>query len=262
MKRYSKNSQVKKLKVVRSAESEPFFIEIIKDSFYSIPSKRHKEFLQETSKLVEKSWGKFPKNYLENSILHSRYLMLLRTKKDVLIGVAPIKKINLNRRYVYSFGLTAVDPDYQGLGFMKKMHSILSHRIFLENFLQLKTKIEFVFITPNIRTIGALAKIADFIYPNPYMIDEKTGMIGCPDEKTWETVNLYLEATKETYRKLEKEGCVMIGFYDDKPNLILKEKETIPDKKLRIFAKHYLKPGNEVVVRAIVGPVGVIKNGF
>ena len=72
-----------------------FFTEIIKDSFHDIPKENHNEFLNETSNLVEKSWGKFPEDYLENSILHFRYLMLLRNKKDKLIGVAPIKKFVL-----------------------------------------------------------------------------------------------------------------------------------------------------------------------
>ncbi|MDD3679062.1 MAG: hypothetical protein PHT36_02360 [Patescibacteria group bacterium] len=262
MKRYSKNSKVKKLKVVKSADSEVFFAEIIKNPEREIPFKSRAKFLIEVSKLVERSWGKFPKKYLESSIIHSKYLMILRSKNDELIGVAPIKKIRIDGRYVYSFGLTAVDPDYQGLGFMKKMHLILSHRVFLENIIRFKTKIEFVFITPNIRTIGALAKVADFIYPNPYIINEKSGRIDCADDKTWETIKLYLDATGENYRKLDRNGCVMIGFYDDKSNLITSENENIPDKKLSMFAKKYLKPGNEIVVRAIVGLGGVLKNGF
>lgn len=262
MKRYSKFSSVKELKVVRSAGSVHFYAEIIKDSQTNIPKKLQNEALDEISKTVEKAWGKFPKKYLESSILHSRYLMLLRNNKDELIGVAPIKKIHIDGRYVYSFGLTAVDPDYQGLGFMKKMHATLGRKIFIENLLHFKTKIEFVFITPNIRTIGALAKVADFIYPNPYTVDEKTGKIDYADDKTWETINLYLKATGETFRKLDRCGDVMIGFYDDKPNLIFHDNENIPDKKLRVFAKHYLKPGNEVVVRSIVSLGGLIRDEY
>lgn len=260
MKRYSKKSQIKEIKALRSAGSESFFAEIIKDAEFEISPKNQKEFIEEVSRVVEKAWGKFPKKYLKNSILHSRYLLLLRNDKGLLLGVAPIKKIQIDGRYVYSFGLTAVDPDYQGLGFMKKMHTMLGHKILKENILKFKTKVEFVFITPNIRTIGALAKVADYIYPNPYLVDEKTGKIDYSDDKTWETINQYLKAMGETYRKLDRCGNVMIGFYDDKPNLVIRETEKIPDKKLRIFAKHYLKPGNEVVVRAIVGIGGIFGN--
>lgn len=262
MKRYSDKSSIKTIKILRSAKSEPFFAEIIKDAEINIPKENHKEALAEISKVVEKAWGRFPQKYLKNSILHSRYLLLLRNDKDELLGVAPIKKIHIDGHYVYSFGLTAVDPDYQGLGFMKKMHTIIGRRVFWENLLRLKTKIEFVFITPNIRTIGALAKVADFIYPNPYLVDDKTGKIDYADDKTWVTVKQYLKASDENYRKLDRCGCVMVGFYDDKPNLIVREDEMIPDIKLRTFAKHYLKPGNEVVVRAIVSLGGLIGNGF
>lgn len=262
MKQYAKGSTVKKIKAVRSAGSETFFAEIIRDAQNSIPKKSHADFIAEISRVVDKSWGKFPQKYLRESILHSRYLMLLRDKKDNLIGVAPIKKIHIDGRYVYSFGLTAVDPDYQGLGFMRKMHTILGHRVFLENLTKLKTKVEFVFITPNIRTIGAIARVADFIYPNPYAVDDKTGKIDYADDRTWETINLFLKATGETFRKLDRCGDVMIGFYDDKPNLVMKESEDIPDKKLRLFAKHYLKPGNEVVVRAIVSIRGLFSSEF
>jgi len=262
MKQYAKGSRVKQIKAVRSAGSETFFAEIIRDASNSIPKQDHAEFITEISKIVDKSWGKFPQKYLKESILHSRYLMLLRNDKDILIGVAPIKKIHLDGRYVYSFGLTAVDPDYQGLGFMRKMHTILGHRVFLENLKNFKVSVEFVFITPNIRTIGAIARVADFIYPNPYAVDEKTGLIDYADDKTWETINLYLKATGETFRKLDRCGDVMIGFYDDKPNLVMKEAEVVPDKKLRLFAKHYLKPGNEVVVRAIVSIRGLFGSEF
>lgn len=260
MKRYTKVSSVKEIKIIRSAGSEAFNAEIIKDAGNRIPKNLQSAFLKEASGVVERSWGQFPVKYLKSSILNSHYLMLLRTKQGELIGVAPIKKIHIDGRYVYSFGLTAVDPDYQGLGLMKRMHAILGRRVFLENLLRLKTRIEFVFITPNIRTIGTLAKVADFIYPNPYAVDDRTGKIDYADDYTWETIKLYLEATGETYRKLERCGDVMIGFYDDKPNLIIRENEHVPDKKLRTFAQHYLKPGNEVVVRALVSIWGLLRN--
>jgi RimJ/RimL family protein N-acetyltransferase len=262
MKRYTEKSKVRQIKVVRSKSSESFFAEIIKDPAVNIPKIKQKEASTEISRLVEKSWGKFPRDYLNSSILHSQRLLLLRNNKKQLIGVAPIKKVQIDGHYVYSFGLTAVDPDYQGLGFMKQMHNILGKGVFIENFLHGKLKVEFVFITPNIRTIGALAKVADYIYPNPYAIDEKTGMIDYADDKTWETIKLYLKATGEKVRKLDRRGNVLVGFYDDKPNLIVLENENIPDKMLRIFAKHYLKPGNEVVVRAIISLGGIFRNGI
>jgi hypothetical protein len=262
MKRYTDRSSIKRVHVLKSAKKEAFFAEVIYEPYQTIPKNLHNKFLIEVGELVEKAWGEFPKKYLTDSILKSRYLLLLRNKNKELVGVAPIKKIQINGRYVYSFGLTAVDPDYQSLGFMKIMHGMLGRRVFAENILKLKLEIEFVFITPNIRTIGTLSRIADHIYPNPYLIDEKTGEIDYADDETWKTVKLFLEKTGETYRKLDRRGCVMVGFYDDKPNLVVQRDKHIADKKLTMFAKKYLKPGNEIVVRAKIHLWGLLRNGF
>lgn len=261
MKKYTANSSLKKLKVLKSAEDEAFYKEVIRDPYLNIPKSKQAQLIKEASKVVESAWGKFPETYLKNSILKSKYLLLLRNKDHKLIGVAPVKYIKIDGRHVYSFGLTVVDPDYQGLGFMKMMHAQIGRRVFVENILRLRSRVEFVFITPNIRTIGALAKIANFMYPNPYQINKK-GKVKDADKETWETVNLFLEATNETFRKLDKNGCVMIGFYDDKPELIQKEQENVPDKMLKDFASNYLKPGNEVVVRSTISVWGLFRSGF
>ncbi|MDD3480975.1 MAG: hypothetical protein PHW75_02000 [Patescibacteria group bacterium] len=261
MKRYTDRSSMKKLHIIRSVEKEFFYAEVIHKPHEVISRENQKEALKEISNAVEKAWGKFSPDYLTKSILESHFLLLLRNDKDELIGVAPIKKIRIDGRYVFSFGLTVVDPDYQGFGFMKKMHMILSRRAFIENILQGKTKVEFVFITPNISTIGALAKVADFMYPNPYDTNGE-GQVSEADDYTWETVKLFLKASGEKYRELKREGSVMIGFYDDKPHLIVKNRRVANDKNLDKFAKRYLKPGNEVVVRGVVGLIGVIRNGF
>lgn len=262
MKRYTDRSSVRRVHVLRSAKKEAFFAEVIYEPSQVIDKKYQTVFINEVSHLVEKAWGKFPKKYLIESVLKSRYLLLLRNKNRELVGVAPIKKIQINGRYVYSFGLTAVDPDYQSLGFMKVMHGMLGKRVFAENLLKLKFEIEFVFITPNIRTIGTLSRVADHIYPNPYLVDEKTGEIDYADDETWKTVRLFLEKTKEKYRSLDRKGCVMIGFYDDKPNLVVKRDKNIADKKLRLFSEKYLRPGNEVVVRAKIHIWRLLRNGF
>lgn len=177
--------------------------------------------------------------------------------------MAPLKKVKLNGKSVYSFGLSVVDPDYQTLGFLKKMSKIVLQKVMLENLLRGKTKIEVIFITPNIRTMGAIARVAKFIYPNPYEIDEKTGTIPKADKETWQTVKKFLVVTKEYFRKLDREGCIMEGFYDTRPHLIVKKREHL-DKKLNLFGKNYLykAPGREVVVRAIIDIGAVIKKGY
>ena len=194
-------------------------------------------------------------------MLESYFLCLLRGPDSKLVGMAPIKKLHLRGRTIYSFGLSVVDPDFRGLNLLTKMSAVLIRRIFAENLLRGKTSVEFVFITPNIRTMGAIARTANFIYPNPYEYDEKTEKIPDADKETWETVKEYLSKTHEKYRSLKRNGCVMEGFYDTHPHLIVKNRDHV-DKKLNAFGKKYLysSPGRELVVRAKIDLRAVLRN--
>jgi len=113
---------------------------------------------------------------------------------------------------------------------------------------------EFVFISPNVRTLGAIIRFCDFVYPNPYLADEKTKRIDSADEETWFTIKEFLEKSGEKYDYLLREGCVMKGFYDEKPHLIYKEYPLHKKQELNDFAQKYIysKKGQEVVTRAIV----------
>ena len=262
MKRYTNKSRIKKIKVLKNNKDKVFFAEIIKEPLKNILKEVQPQAIKEIRELVIKSWGDFEEDYLRKRVLDVYLLCLLRDVKNNLIGITPIKKIKVFDRYVYSFGLSVVDPNYQGLGLLKKMSTILIRRLFCENLLKGRTKLEFVFITPNIRTMGTLAKVANFIYPNPYLFDEETRKIPEADSETLRTVKEFLKITKENCRKLEKEGCIMEGFYDTHPHLIVKEKREHSDKKLNSFAKTYLynKPGREIVVRAILSIRSILKN--
>jgi hypothetical protein len=261
MKRYSQASKIKKIKVLRSSEHEIFCAEVVREPSKTIKNHRHDELLQEIHDLAKKGWGEFDKEYLEKSVLESYFLCLLRDSKGKLVGMAPIKKLKFLGRTIYSFGLSVVDPDYRGLSLLTKMSAVMIRRIFAENLFRGKTKVEFVFITPNIHTMGAIARAASFIYPNPYDFDEKTQSIPDADGETWATVQEFLRITEEKYRKLDRNGCVMEGFYDTRPHLIIKSRDHI-DKKLSDFGKKYLYsvPGSEIVVRAKIDLVGIIRN--
>ncbi len=260
MKRYTGKSKIKRIKVKRDQKEETLFAEIIKEPSKNIPQKTQPEAIKEIRELATKGWGDFEKEYLEKSVLKVYLLCLLRDSKDNLIGIAPIKKLKIRGRKIYSFGLTVVDPIFRNFDLSKKMHFALGKEILIDNLKKARFKTEFVFITPNIRTLSTLSKISDFIYPNPYSIDPKTKKIKEADDETWKTIKGFLKVVGEKYRNLEREGCIMEGFYDEKPHLIYKEKLAHKDQKLNEFAKEYLyrKPGREIVARAIVN----LKNLF
>lgn len=263
MKKYNSFSKIKKIKTLRSSKKEVFCAEIIKEPSQNIKNHRHDELLTEIHDLAKKGWGDFDAKYLEKSVLGACLLVLLRNSNDKLVGMTPLKKVKIDGKTIYSFGLSVVDPDYQTLGLLKEMSKLVLKKAMMENFLRGRTSVEIIFITPNIRTMGAIARVAKFIYPNPYEIDEKTGQIPRADDETWKMIKRYLVVTKEFFRKLDREGCIMEGFYDTRPHLIITKREHL-DKKLNLFGKNYLykTPGREAVVRAIVDLGALLKNGY
>lgn len=220
--------------------------------------KNKTEFLKEIDNLLNISWGEFDRDYINKSIMDSYVLCLAYCGKEI-VGLAPIKKINIFGSDVYSFGLTAVMPKFRNKNILKNMGIKLIKKVVLENIFKLKFKIELIFITPNIRTISTIAKYADFIYPNPYVAD-KEGRITEADDETWERVNEFLRVSEENVTKLEREGMVMEGFYELNPHLAFKNKISHINRKFDLFGEKYLynKPGRELVVRALVGFKGVL----
>jgi hypothetical protein len=261
--RYSEKSKLKSIKLLKSLKKEVFKVEIIKNASQSVNPKDHKRLISDIHNLAVRGWGDFDKVYLEKSVIDSHYLALVCEPSGKLIGMAPIKKMKVLGRPIYSFGLSVVDPDYQTLGLLKKMSRILLKSVIVENLLRGKLKVEVIFITPNIRTMGAIARVASFIYPNPYLIDEFSKKIPRADNETWKMVKEFLTLSKEYFRRLDREGCIMEGFYDDRPHLIVRSWDHL-DKPLNLFAENYLyiTPGREVVVRAIIDIWSIIKNGY
>ncbi len=259
MKKYFR--KIEKVKVGKNHGKKIFFAELIKNPHKNISNEKRTELLKEVQFLSKKGWGDFDNLYLKKGILKSFLLCLLRDENNSLVGMTAIKKNKIFNRDVYSIGLSVVDPDFRGLDLLTRMAVILIKRIFMESVFRGNFTIEVIFITPNIRTMGAIAREADFIYPNPYDFNEKKQSIDEADEETWKTVKEYLRVTKEEYRRLDREGCVMEGFYDTRPHLIVKENEHL-DKKLNSFGRKYLysSPGKEIVVRAKIGLGALIRN--
>lgn len=270
MTRYTKKSKIKKIKIIRNKKEENLFVEIIKDPDKNIGEVAKEIALREIKELVTKAWGEYDTEYIRRGCIQAYLVCAVRNSEGELVGFSPIRKHKIFNREIYTFGLSATRNDYQNCGILKMMDYILGKKILIENALKGKFKVEFVFITPNIRTLGALARIADFMYPNPYEINPKTHRIKKADPETWRTIKKFLQIEGETYRSLEREGNIMEGFYDDKPHLLFKKKITHPDKAVNEFGKYYVYKGQgrDVVARAIlstgkiVTAKGVLPNEF
>lgn len=260
MTRYTKKSKIKEIKITRNKSEETIFVEMIKEPDKSIGEVAKDIALKEIKELVSVSWGEYDTEYIRKSCIQAYFLCAVRNNQGELIGISPIRKHKIYGRDIYTFGLSATTPDYQNCGILKSMDYILGKKVLIENVLKGKLKVEFIFITPNIRTLGAIARVADFIYPNPYEINPKTHKINKADSETWRTIKKFLQLEGETYRVLEREGDIMEGFYDDKPQLLFKKKITHQDKSVNDFGKHYVykKKGRDVVVRAILSTGKII----
>ena len=253
MERYSKKSKIKRIKT----EKGILFAEIISNPS-SLEKIEKEKLTKDIRELVTKCWGDFGKDYIENNIINSYLTLVIREDSGKNIALGSVKKLNIRKRIVYGFGMTVVDPEYRGIGLMKKIYTLLLKKIFKESLKKLQYSIEVLFITPNIQTIASIAKVASFVYPNPY----KQNIVEA-DEETWETVKEFLKKSGENYRKLNRAGCIMEGFYDDKPELIFKGLPNQNDPNLENFSKKYLhdKPGKEVVVRAKISIFSLLKHG-
>jgi len=254
MTRYTKKSKIKEIEITRNNKEEVIFAEIIKTPEKKIGLVAKDIALKEIKELVAKAWGEYDTEYIRRGCLQAYLICAVRNSEGSLIGFSPIRKHKIFGRDIYTFGLSATTPEYQNCGILKTMDYILGKKILIENALRGKFKIEFVFITPNIRTLGAIARIADFMYPNPYDIDPKTHKIKKADPETWRTIKKFLQIEGERYRVLDREGDIMEGFYDDKPQLLFNKKITHPDKAVNEFGKYYVynKKGRDVVVRAVL----------
>jgi hypothetical protein len=254
MTRYTLKSKIKEIKIVRNKQEEILFAEIIKEPDKNIKEVAKDIALAEIKELVAEAWGEYDAEYIRKGSIQAYFLCVVRNEKGELVGVSPMRKHKIFGRDIYAFGLSATTPEYQNCGILKTMDYILGKKILIENALKGKFKVEFVFITPNIRTLGAIARVADFMYPNPYEMDLKTHKIKKADPETWRTIKKFLQVEGEKYRKLDREGDIMEGFYDDKPQLLFKKKITHPDKAVNEFGKYYVykKKGRDVVARAIL----------
>ncbi len=254
MTRYTQKSKIKEIKIHRNNEEETILAEIIKNPKGKIGEVAKEIALKEIKRLVSEAWGEYNSEYIRKACLQSYLLCAIRNKEGDLIGIAPIRKHKIFNRDIYTFGLSATTPKYQNCGILKTMDYILVKKVLIENALKGKFKVEFVFITPNIRTLGAIARVADFIYPDPYKIDPDTHKIEKADAETWRTVKKFLQEEGESYRSLDREGNIMEGFYDDKPQLLFSKKITHRDKRVNDFGEYYVykNKGRDVVVRAIL----------
>ncbi len=189
------------------------------------------------------NWKDFGDDFLDHSLLDSRWILLVR-KKDRLIGIATVHKIRLEGKVFYNFKTDGVAPPYQSIGLLGRMSQILFAYAYRDNVTSQRSfNIDMIFSTPNLRILGFFSKNSTHIYPNPYRYDVKNKSIEPPDETTWKYVQAYNKIDFPPNLPLSKEACVVKNDESEWP-YICYEKSGIPYYKEKIvneFGDHYLQ---------------------
>ena len=219
----------------------------------------------EINDLLTKSWGTFPSDFIDGHIFGTKKILIARVKERCVGFCVTSIKIILGIKINY-IELLVVDTHFQ----KSKIGSQLFFRSIKEEILKnilhllLGKSLEIVFITPNIRTLAHMARFASFIYPNPYLADEK-GSIGLADDETWIIANELIKNSDNPGRKLERNGLVLHQSYVNTPWLIYNN-DNAPwhgKEKINTFAKRYLGyhtgEDREFVVRAHINFLSFIR---
>ncbi len=198
---------------------------------------------KEVKEFFVNNWKDLGDEFLEHSLLDSKWILLVR-KKNSLIGIATVHKIKLEDRIFYNFKTDGVTPEYQSIGLLGRMSQILFAYAYRDNLIcQRSLSIDMIFTTPNLRIIGLFSKNSTHIYPNPYLYDQEKKSIEFPDETTWRYVKAYNKIDFPPNLPLSKEACVVEDKESEWP-YICYEKSGIPYYKEEIvneFGDHYLQ---------------------
>ncbi len=189
------------------------------------------------------NWKDFGDEFLDHSLLDSKWILLVR-KEKCLVGIATVHKIRLEGKTFYNFKTDGVAPQYQSIGLLGRMSQILFAYAYRDNLMHQRSfDIDMIFTTPNLRILGFFSKNSTHIYPNPYCYDQDKKSIELPDDTTWKYVQAYNKIDFPPNLPLSKEACVVEDNESEWP-YICYEKSGIPYYKEQIvntFGDHYLR---------------------
>lgn len=208
--------------------------------------------------ILKDSWGDWGLDYVESHIINSDFLTLASYKGEI-VAFASCKKIKYQKEIIYYLEFTAIKKAHQGKGLSVKLNKMIMNEILLENLKRFKFCFQVITISPNPRVLGMISRSAKYTFPSP-MEGENAPI------DIWDKVQFVIKKLNDPYNSLSREGCVVQGFYDDKPNLIYDPKKVPQDSDNQInrFANRLLKydekRGCEFVIYAKYCLSSFIKN--
>lgn len=195
--------------------------------------------LKNIDKIIEQQWGKFSKDFIIHHILKAHRLKLVR-KDDEIVALAAGSSKVVNGRSILYLEFTVIHEKYTGYNLSTILNGEMVADEFIGGLFRRKlAPLDIVTITRNLRVVGSLSKYASYIYPDPAQY-EKQGALSPAKDETWEIVNEILRTSWNPQRKLEREGCVLVGSYEDTPWLITRKTQGHYRKAIRDMFEQYL----------------------
>lgn len=263
MDRYHDQSRTRTITLRKGEKVFRFEAEILKDCPL-LDEHVRKRVQNDIAALLRQSWGDCGSQLIEHIVNNAKWLLVLRLK-DKVAGVSVVHKKRIVQKTVYDIELTALLPEIRALRLMERINALLFPSIFLDNLVSnRRLTVEMMFTTPNPKVLGCAARIASFIYPDPFLFNKEKKKLPPPDEETWQMAQEFISQELPENMRLHKDGCVVDGSYTDRPWLIYKEDE-VPwhwDERVNDFCDAYLRYeeelGRKFVVRTKLTPKSVL----
>ena len=215
-----------------------------------------KEIFNYCKENIINTWGTFPNSYIIHKINTSDAIVLALNGSEI-VGFGQYKFYNSNINHVTycAIGLIIIKQEWQNRSIGNVLLLHLFFRAFIDNLIIYKKYIlDIIYVTDNILYISIIKKISNFVYPDISKFDIKKNKQPNADDATWSISKHYLSRVGERIFRLQREGNIISGSYDDVPNLLIKTRQvSIHGHQEKMFYNKYMlnrKKQNEVVVRA------------
>lgn len=196
--------------------------------------------LKNIDQIIEENWGKFGKDFILQHIIKAKRLQLVRYNNKI-IAIASASKKTINKKHVLYLEFTVINQNFQGYDLSIILNADMIVDEFVESMIQRKFKsLHVMAITRNLRVLGSLKHFASFIYPDPESIDNDN-KLPLANNETWELARTILKQSWNPNRKLLREGCVLIGSYENTPWLISPVPQKHYNQQIQTLGEEFLE---------------------
>lgn len=218
--------------------------------------------LKNIDQIIEKNWGKFGKDFILRHVMKANRLKIVRYNNEI-VGLASASAVIFKNKQALYLEFTVVNELYQGYNLSVLLNGEFITDEYLKGlFSRYFTPLDVVTITRNMRVVASLTEYASYIYPDPRFF-KKYGKLKESNNYTWKLINHILASSWNPKRKLDREGSVLHGSYQDSPWLILAKFPRHHNRAAYEMTEKYLDlksmADKEFIVHAQFGLFSILK---